>query len=299
MLDEQDRPVAGATLYLVAPRDLEREGLSSAICESDRRGLFRFAENALELGGRSAESATSIDLGVVANGFLRRFVPDVLRDPSRSSAEGLRVVLSRGSTLFGRVVDADGTRCSRPRAARLDERRRDRSRESEPGAPARGGALFWAIPRPPTSSAAHEPTISAAWSSAGYLPRRWRCERSIRAGRWKVRAPFERARGEVLWTAARRLGVRLSVFDATSGRALDRASATFRFECSFANGEVRDFGQWVGRGAGVVSFVLDPELLPGLEERTITAVTFYGTAASGRRRDVVDRRADRGSVGEP
>ena len=97
---------------------------------------------------------------------------------------------------------------------------------------------------------------------------------------WTIETPgrVEADGTRVQWTAQRRLGVRLNVVDARTGRPVERAEATFGLELTFADGEFRDLSQWVGRGSGEVTFVLGGELLPGLEERVITKATFYGTA---------------------
>ncbi|MEM7516875.1 MAG: hypothetical protein AAF368_08125, partial [Planctomycetota bacterium] len=53
----------------------------------------------------------------------------------------------------------------------------------------------------------------------------------------------------------------------------------FGFRATFVNGEETNLEQWVGRGAAEVTFIVGPDLLPDLAERTITKAVFYGTAS--------------------
>jgi len=67
--------------------------------------------------------------------------------------------------------------------------------------------------------------------------------------------------GIAVWTATPCPGVQLEVVDLRTGRAVN-AAATFRINATFEDGEVVDWGQWVGRGTGLVSFGLSPGTLP-------------------------------------
>ncbi len=77
---------------------------------------------------------------------------------------------------------------------------------------------------------------------------------------WTIETPGVVVADEtyIEWTAKRRLGARLRVFEASTNKPVERAAATFGFECTFADGETMDMSQWVGRGNGEVTFVFDP-----------------------------------------
>ena len=279
VVDEKGKPVAEAKVYLVpsisTDQGEQESGRVLAQTMSDWQGAFRIARE----DGLSGETADEpdLDLGVMANGFRRKFVPDVMN--GRPSGE-LLVVLERGRTLSGRVVDEFGRPVAdlellahtayagiahvSPSQRRLRAQRReladasssyDQCRATTDG---RGEVVFTGLPT----------------GNLQVLP--------LQPG-WTIEEPniVRDDDSYVVWTAQKRLGVRLIVIDVRTGRPVDKAAATFRFEATFANGEVRDFGQWVGRGSGEVSFVLGAESLPGLEERTLTRAAFYGTVRSG------------------
>jgi RNA polymerase sigma-70 factor (ECF subfamily) len=284
VVDELGDPVAGATVYLLPPTGEEREeradGRTFDRTQSDSQGAFRISPEELDSVPKSGIS--TVVVGVVANGFLRQFVREIEHHPR---GEELLIVLERGRTLAGRVVDEYGLpvpdlellahtahagiahvspsqmllRSERNRlgdeAAEYDECRARTDRD--------GDVIFSGLPK-------------------GVLKLR-----PLDPG-WSIEDPGRVEAGEdyVVWSAMRRLGIRLLVVDAYTGLPVDKASATFNFELGFANGEVRDFGQWVGRGAGEVSFVIGSEVLPGLEERTITRAAFYGTVRSGSSDDL-------------
>ncbi len=278
VVDEEGEPVPGAEVFLVpaAGSALVREG-NRVRTSSDWRGAFRIARSELRAASSAPEDELAFDLGVSADGFRRRFVPDVL---GRESGGNLVVVLERGRTLRGRVVDTDGRPvsglqllvCSGDAAIEhvSPSQRRLRAQRRELGdasvvydqciatTDGRGEVLFVGLP-------------------PGNLQ-----VRPLDPG-WTIEATrrVDEDTSYVEWTVQRRLGVRLLVVDARTGAPVERSSATFCFEATFANGDVVPFEQWVGRGDGEVSFVLDGESLPGLEKRTLTRVVFYGTVRSG------------------
>lgn len=281
VVDENGQPVEGATVYLIPSAGSEGEleaTVLRTLTESDGRGEFRIArEDWLSDETGETTDAPALDLGVVANGFRRRFVPDVTNE---QAGERLLVVLEQGRTLTGRVVDELGRPVpdlellAHPAYAGIDHvspsqrmlyaQRKvigdtssayDHCRATTDG---RGDITFTGLPP----------------GELRVLP--------LDPG-WTIEEPGLVEEGDtyVEWTAKRRLGVRLIVTDARTGQPVERASATFCFKATFANGETMDLSQWVGRGRGEVSFVLGPDLLPGLEDRTMTRVDFYGTVRSG------------------
>lgn len=279
VVDGEGEVVVGATVYLVPWVEGERgestRGPLLVQTESDGRGDFRFSREDWMSG--DAEEEPALDLGVVANGFLRKVIPDVART---QPTEGWVVVLEPGRTLSGRVVDeygqpvrdlellaytaTAGVSHVSPSQRLLRAQRNqlvggsssyDQCRATTDG---RGDVVFTGLPAGDLAVLPLDP----GWT--------------IEESRW-----VEAVDSYVLWTAKSRLGVRLVVVDGRTGQPAERAAATFRFGLTFADGEFQDFGQWVGRGMGEVSFVLGPELLPGLEDRTITRAAFYGTVRSG------------------
>ena len=107
VVDEEEQPIAGAQVYLVASGVAGQGNAATNLVrmpqESDSLGRFRFASGAWQAD--NAEGRAPPDLGVVANGFLRKVVSLV---ESERSGEDLRVVLERGRTVSGRVVDKQG-----------------------------------------------------------------------------------------------------------------------------------------------------------------------------------------------
>ncbi|MEM7310870.1 MAG: sigma-70 family RNA polymerase sigma factor [Planctomycetota bacterium] len=273
VVDEAGDPVRGATVFLTYPG--QDGDVVHALTETDWRGSFRFWPEAWAAGAGQGDAA--LDLGVTANGFLRRVVPDVLADDRR---DDLVITLERGRALVVRVVDERdrpvgglellahsayaGIAHVSPSQRRLRARRAELAGASSSydhclaTTDEQGEVVFQGLPDGTLQLLSLDP----GWTLEG-------------------QRPVEAADSYLIWVAKRRLGVRLLVVERATGRPVERASATFAFEATFANGEVMDLEQWVGRGAGEVSFVLGPELLPGLEQRTITRAAFYGTVWSG------------------
>jgi RNA polymerase sigma-70 factor (ECF subfamily) len=278
VVDEAGAPVAGAIVYLVprdrggAPRD---RGDSRARVQSDATGAFQFGPGPWEAEGLA--DGASLDLGAVANGFLRTAIPDVLAEASSGQ---LTVVLKRGQRLSGRVFDERGlpipglelllfTPNARiehvspsQRALRSDQSRiadasstYEQCRATSDG---RGEVTFTGLPLGDLRVLSLDP----GWTIVG--PR-----------------DVEADGSHVLWTAKPVLGVRLTVVEAATGQPVELARATFCLHVTFADGEEMPLEQWVGRGSGEASFMFSPDLIPGLEKRTITRAEFYGKVRSG------------------
>lgn len=279
VVDEDGAPVAGAQVFLVPSVAAGSEGSASGEVHtrttSDGRGAFRIArEDWLPASG---ESDVARDLGVVANGFRRRFVLDVTGDRPDGR---LVVVLERGRTLVGRIVDelgwpvaglellahtaSAGVDHVSPSQRRLRAQRRAMGDASSTydqclaTTDASGEVVFTGLP---------PGDLSILPLDAG-----WTIESSNLVGENESYAE---------WTAKRRLGVRLIVTDANTGQPVERAAATFEFDLTFDDGGTADLGQWVGRGVSEVTYVLGDEGLWGYEDRTITRAVFYGTVRSG------------------
>lgn len=264
VVDENGQPIADATVFLV---ERATDGRAFAEVETDRVGAFRLAE------GLTEHDLAACELGAFANGFLRK----VVAAPSPGvGASDLVLVLERGRTLSGRVVDEDGlpvpdvelmaytayANVSHVSPTQMVLRARSRTLT--------GGAVEFGSSRARTDGRGE---VSFTGLPVGELT-----VVSVDPG-WTLEDPARVADGEtyVVWTAKRRLGVRLVVRDVTGRPPEDLARATFRFEVTYENGEVRDFGKWVGRGRGEVSFVVSEAALPGFSERVVTGARFYGT----------------------
>ena len=281
VVDATERPVAGATIYLVpsANGDAQARGANEpevlARTETDDQGKFVLAPDSWESSGRT--DLPPPDLGVVANGFLREVVVDPLR---RQGADGLLVVLESGRTLSGRVLDESGypvpglSVLAHTADAGVDHvspsQSRMRADRSELGdahsqyhhchgrTDDNGEVVFTGLPDGELVVRSLDPA-------------------------WKIDDPrLVRADGSyVTWHAKPQLGVRLFVVDASTGLPVDHASARFSLKVTFADGAEDDYSQWVGRGNnGTVSFAFVPDLV-ALGDRVITEATFYGTVKYG------------------
>lgn len=276
VVDEQGAAVAGATVYvfpaLTGDREEQKLGPVVARTSSDWQGAFRIAAAEIESG---AFGERGLDLGAVANGYLRRVVPKVL---DAQDEDGLVVVLEAGRVLAGRVVDLDGAPVADLELLTYSayggishvspSQMRMRAERAVLGGAGYGQCLARTDGRGEVRFSGLPGGDLAVLS----LDPGWSIVESRRVSEQDL---------SVVWTAQRQLGVRVVVIDASTGQPVERASGTFGLEVTFANGEEDDFSQWVGRGKGEVSMVLGPELMPGLEERVITRVVFYGTARSG------------------
>ncbi|QDU65333.1 RNA polymerase sigma factor [Engelhardtia mirabilis] len=279
IVDEGGNGVAGATVLLVpAPA---AAGVASghggpafvASTTSTEAGVFRFERKDYELAAVDRD----LELGVIANGYLNRRLQGVLESWPET---GLTVVLSGGDRLVGRVVDEDGFAVpqlqvlAHPVGAGVGHVSPSRVVARALRARIGGGSAEYQDCIGVTDARGE---LQLSGLSDGDLELR-----SLDPG-WSIVGPARvRADGRfVEWTAAERLGVALEVFDRRDGKPVESASATFRVELTFLDGEVVDYGQWVGGGAGGASFALDPAMLPPMAGRTIARAGFYGTVKAG------------------
>ena len=269
VVDKKGTRVPGATVYLASRLEDGAHSPVSVLVESDRQGAFALDTTSL-LDGRLDGP---LDLGVVANGFLRKFVPDVLET---GAPRPIRVVLERGLSLSGRVVDRAGRPVSGLKlVACTASVGVDHVSPSQRLLRAKRAAMQ-------AASGSYEHCVDVTDGAGQVVFRGLRDERltvlPLDPG-WTIESPrsVEAGPSPVEWVAHRQLGVRLLVSDGTTGSPLAKSSATFGVAVVFANGDKEDLSQWVGNGSGEVSFVLDPAMLPGLEARVIDRATFYGT----------------------
>ncbi len=276
--DPQGKAIPGATAYLVVSAGAVRtEGDPTVLIrtESDESGKFHLAQEQWE----AVEGATGVplDLGVTANGFLRGWVRDVLRRPPDQE---LVVVLDRGRMISGRVIDPAGRGVpGLELLAYAADSRLDHVSPSQVLLRGQRAQLGDTSSRHFQSLARTNDKGEVVFRGLG---RGEILVQSLDPG-WTMVSPnqVEADQNLVLWNALPQLGVRLWAVDASTGQPLERANATFRVEITDDTGEVSEHGQWVGRGQGMVSFVLDPGFLFASNERTITQATFYGTLGSG------------------
>ncbi len=259
VVDEAGQPIDGATAYLVAS-----DKSVPTRTQTDPYGSFRISE--------PVESDDSLELGVSANGYLRTVVS------ATPSSEAMQIVLRRGRELRGRVIDEIGrpviglplVLCTAyagvshvsPSQRAMRARKRELAGTNS------------------TYQQCFAETDGAGNVEFAGLPDGKLQVFPVAPG-WTIEGSNVSADdGFVTWTAKRQLGVQLTVVDRVTGRKVEEAGATFCIELTFADGEILPLEQWVGRGPGEVSFVMDSELVPGLEDRTITRATFYGTAGT-------------------
>ncbi|MCR9247414.1 MAG: sigma-70 family RNA polymerase sigma factor [bacterium] len=277
VVDEAGEPVPGATVYLVAAETGGDRGPVQRT-QSDTRGGFRLA-------GHDSEEV--LDLGVAANGYVRAAVPQAW--PDRTNEE-LVVVLARGRRVRGVVVDefdrpvpALELLCHTAHAG-IDH-------VSLSQVELRSERALFGNAKSTYGQCRRRTDRNGIIELTGLPVREGLVVRSLDPA-WAIansRLGFDDA-GYITWRAKRRLGVRLRIVDERTGRPIRSARATFRMELTFADGEVEEHGQWVGRGRGGATFVLTPEILPGLDERKITSAVFYGEA--GTRQVKVPWRAE-------
>ncbi|MFN3243238.1 MAG: sigma-70 family RNA polymerase sigma factor [Planctomycetota bacterium] len=266
VVDEQDQPVAGASLALRSTTSADGGASPApfASATSDTAGRF-------ELPRTPAAS----ELLVRRNGFRRSFV---LVEPAETE-QPLRVVMRRGGEVFGRVVDGAGRGVP----------------DLELIAYTEGAGIEHMSP---TQSALKARKANAGPAESGYEQCRARTDESghvrftgLADGKvrlrscdpaWTIEQPTTAVTNGsfVLWTAAAGFGVELTVRDADGRPLAGLTRARFHFEAVQANGLRHDLGKWVGRGDGKVTWGLTAECV-SFPVADIREVVFYGEAGDG------------------
>lgn len=294
------QPVEGATVYLIPSLGASREeqrlrfGRPRFLTTTDAEGRFTLPEFDREESPESPGRYT--DVGVLAEGFVRRSIPDIFGE---GLGERERIVLSRGERIAGFVVDewgkpvvgldllaysgGGGIDHVSPSSTLLRARRATFASststyfQSRARSDSRGAVEFLGLPNERMSIRCLDPD----WSLIS--------ETQVDAG-----TPY------VLWTVRRGLAVQVKVFRRGEAEPVQRVYGIFKVAVEFATGEVEDYEQWVGSGEGQVSFALTEENLPPLIDRVVTRATFYGTVTvdeqeyEWRAKPLVDRDGAKG-----
>ncbi|MEM9379538.1 MAG: carboxypeptidase-like regulatory domain-containing protein [Planctomycetota bacterium] len=276
VVDPAGEPVADATVFL-AGEGRSRPGSGRPVharTQTGSEGTFGFdVQSAPDL---LADDGPPVRLVVAANGFTRRVVESARGDQPDG---GWRIVLDAGLEVVGRVVDEFGEPVSNVRllaytqGAAVDHvspssRRLKSERALLESA---SGGYDQCVARSRSGGAIRFSGLAPGSISVLSLDPGWTIE-----GPGAVPA----GGAYVVWTAKRRLGVRVTVVDARTRQPLD-ADATFLVGLGFDDGSSTSTGQWVGRGRGQVSVVLGAGSLPDYGDRKITRASFYGTVSSG------------------
>ena len=289
VVDEEGKPVAGALVFV---RRAGQDGLEGRVT-TNRTGVFRLPLANPE-DGASASELGALDLGVSANGYRRAFVSDVRSTRSTSEAGGvdgadrgkgdkdeeeladdmLLVRLERGRSFSGWVVDETGRPVSGLRLlAHSASAAITHVSPSKMGLRAEGQ-------RTARQASAYEQCVvvtddEGAVRFSGLDPNEDVVLQVMDPGFWlRDSRPVQDG---TVWIVERRLGVRVQVVDAESGQPVDPVSGIFHVALTFADGGELDLGQWVGRGPGEVSWTLNGEMAPSIEDRVVTRARFYGT----------------------
>jgi len=261
VVDLDGRAIEGAIVYSEAGTE------ESLRTNSARDGSFEL---------RVTDSASGeLELGVAANGYLRANVVDALR---RQPEEGWTIQMERGRSFTARVVDPEGLPVpglellAHTPNGRIDHVSPSQSRRRAERAELGG------------SRSAYRQSLARTDGSGTVvfqgLPDEELFVRALAADWILVDADIpSTGAGIAVWTALPCAGVQLEVVDLRTGRPLN-ASATFKIDAAFDDGETVDWGQWVGRGTGFVSFALTPGNLPDLDGRVMTRGVFRGTVSS-------------------
>ncbi|MFK7739829.1 MAG: sigma-70 family RNA polymerase sigma factor [Planctomycetota bacterium] len=271
VVDESDTPIANATGYLLAASDADDEASEALqVRDTKQDGAIAFRRP------EAAEAPETLELRIVANGY-RRHVEEL----SRSSRD-IRVVLQRGRTLRGRVVDAATGRGIPGLQLLAHSATKSLAHVSPSQVLMRGTRTLLRTPRSASyeqNRATTDPTGNVVFSG---LLQEAVAVRSVDPG-WRIEGPGNCGSddNDVTWKANRRLGVVVAIAAPAKQQKPEVLSASFRVELTFANGETRDYGQWVGRGVGQASFAFGPgAFLPSFDGRTITRALFYGEAGT-------------------
>lgn len=279
VVDSKSQPIPNATAYLLARTTDAGDGPQVLLrTTGDAGGTFLIPSDCLHGDDDAtaiASMARSIELRVVANGYLRHLEPNLPREPAT-----LRIVMQRGRELRGKVIDTDGRAV--PQLTLLAHSATKRLEHVSPSK-----VLLRATEaqlRMPVAEYEHNQATSDQQGFARFagLPDGELSVRSVDPG-WTIEPPANVGSDDrnVTWIARRRLGVELTVVDKASGMPVEIAHANFRVTLDFADGESQVFGKWVGSGRGKVSFVLGPgSFLPDFGERIITRAAFYGAVGT-------------------
>ncbi|MEO0649355.1 MAG: sigma factor-like helix-turn-helix DNA-binding protein, partial [Planctomycetota bacterium] len=283
VVDERDRPIGGARVYLVRPAAsedgtelvVEEDGpLPSVVTGAD--GAFQIGESVLA----SLALPESLELGIHANGYVR----EVLSDPVDSQAEaGHRITLTRGPILAGRLVDEEGSP-----AVGVSIVAHTGTKRLSHVSPTK--AQFYSETNQRANSDSDYFECRQTTDSAGHFVISGLPEGSVQLfsldADWEVleSEPTPIEAGFASWTVRRCLGVRVELVAPNVEAA--RVSAKFKVALEFEDGGTDDWGEWVGAGPGVVEFRFDERAMPNLRgslygERRIIGATFYGTLKLG------------------
>ena len=280
IVDPLGVPVPGAVAYLVSPPDPGSAAGGAAAepllkVSADASGEFAFDALRVE----QLRGAGALDLGALAAGFRRTVLEGATAD---WPGDVLVVTLDRGESLSGRVVDSAGRGVPGLRLLAYGEGASVSHVSPTQVAYRAERALFGG--RSATYQHCEAVTDSTGRVEFGGLGSGRIRVRSLDPG-WSLESPAQALAGEtgVVWPALRRLGVELFAVGLDDQPPAERVRAVFRVELEYEDGERVDYGQWIGRGQGLVSFGLDEDSLPPEAwERRIVGARFYGTAGAGQ-----------------
>lgn len=272
VVDETGAGISGATLSLTVTGETyspaDREGVPQTTSGSD--GRFDFGS--IALAGPLAAAVEPMTLNVHANGYRRTSLANALVE---LPADGWRIVLDRGASLGGRVVDLEGRPVS---GLQLAAFRAEMGIDHMSTSRRRRRVLF---NRLVAGEDDHLCTRTTREDGTVLFEGLGEGDQSILSldPAWRIEAPIYAKAGStnVVWTARPCLGVVVELHHG-DGTAV-AASAKFKVEVSDAEGELHDYGEWLGRGDGEVSMTLKPGDLP-FEP---TTARFYGTVTVGGR----------------
>lgn len=269
---EAGEPIAGAFVFVHDAENVGKSGAEPrAVIRTGPEGEFR-----LDFDPRADLPA---ELGAVANGFLRNTITEI-----PESGDFGTIALSSGGFVAGRVVDG----FSRPvEGFRLL-------------ASTNGGAISHVSPsqrgkrasraRLGTSRSTYGDSLAVTAADGSFrfdgLPEGEVALLSLDPG-WALTDwnAAQVGNEQVELVVERRIGIRLEVFDSGTGQRIEKVKSNFSVELELSDGSTKNWGQWVGRGNGEVSFALMQEswMRKDLGDLTITKARFYGVAGDGER----------------